>query len=294
MAASNHQQEGCVFSSLPKTLDETYARILRQIPEEHRQNASRLLQFLAWSERPLRLQEAVDILAVHTDGDLRFDPMDRMPQPQEIVIYCSSLVTVSEVETFWDDTIVQELQLTHFSVKEYLISDRLDVGYPFDLSKGIVAACIANVLLVYLLHIPQVFKQGENLSDLPLARYSAVCWATFARLSESHDKIVQELVQKLFLGEAYTQWLGIYHHDVPDLDQDKNAYPKPIYYAALEGLQQSAVGLIACNANVNTTGGFHGSALHAASSHGHERIVQLLLKEGADVNSRASFFGTAL
>ena len=45
---------------LPNTLDETYARILRDIPTECKRNAIRILQFLVYSERPLSIREAVD------------------------------------------------------------------------------------------------------------------------------------------------------------------------------------------------------------------------------------------
>jgi predicted transcriptional regulator len=58
--------------SLPQTLDETYARILRSIPEEHKQNAIRILQFLIYSERPLRIEEAVDALVVDIKEDQYF------------------------------------------------------------------------------------------------------------------------------------------------------------------------------------------------------------------------------
>lgn len=50
--------------SLPQTLDETYSRILANIPEERREQAIRLLQFLVYSERPLTIQEAVDAIAI--------------------------------------------------------------------------------------------------------------------------------------------------------------------------------------------------------------------------------------
>jgi ankyrin repeat protein len=42
-------------------------------------------------------------------------------------------------------------------------------------------------------------------------------------------------------------------------------------------------------ADVNAQGGRYGSALQAASSEGHDKIVQLLLDKGADVNVNAMF-----
>lgn len=46
------------LQSLPKDLNETYTRILKNLPSEHAHDTMRLLQFLTYSERPLRMSEA--------------------------------------------------------------------------------------------------------------------------------------------------------------------------------------------------------------------------------------------
>jgi len=79
---------------LPETLDETYARILTGIGQEYREDAIRILQFLTFSERPLTVKEAVDVLVVDLTGDPQFDPELRLPIPREILKICSSLVSL--------------------------------------------------------------------------------------------------------------------------------------------------------------------------------------------------------
>jgi hypothetical protein len=64
-------------------LDEIYARIIANIPPEHKRVVTRILQFLTFSDRPLNLDEAVDTIAVDT-STLRFDPENRIPVPEEI------------------------------------------------------------------------------------------------------------------------------------------------------------------------------------------------------------------
>lgn len=47
-------------------------------------------------------------------------------------------------------------------------------------------------------------------------------------------------------------------------------------------------------ADVNAQGGYYGSALQAASVDGHKEIVQILLDRGADANAQGGYFGNAL
>lgn len=60
--------------SLPETLDKIYARILESIPKNYKDKATRLLQFLTFSEQPLRIDEAVDAVAVKIGDKPNFDP----------------------------------------------------------------------------------------------------------------------------------------------------------------------------------------------------------------------------
>ena len=56
-----------ILERLPKTLDETYERILKDINEDNREHARRLLHCLAVSIRPLRVEELAEILAFDFD-----------------------------------------------------------------------------------------------------------------------------------------------------------------------------------------------------------------------------------
>ena len=88
------------LNALPKTLDETYDRILQNIDDEYQNDTFKVLQWLAFSARPVTLAEVAEALAVgFTSGTPQFDPDQRMPDPQDILVMCSSLVTVSS-QTF--------------------------------------------------------------------------------------------------------------------------------------------------------------------------------------------------
>jgi hypothetical protein len=174
------------LASLPKTLDETYARILYSIPEQHKQNAIRILQFLTYSERPLRIDEAVDLITVDTGEAKYFNEKYRMPDPSEISRYCSSLVVLVSAKDNWvdeeDNTI--RLQLAHFSVKEYLTSNWLDKDIAQNFHKTAARASIATVCLAYLLHIDVKLLAKDIRQRFPLAQYSARYWMSNAAVAE--------------------------------------------------------------------------------------------------------------
>jgi hypothetical protein len=133
------------LTCLPKTLYETYDRILLEINEDYRQDALNLLQWLSFSVRTLSLSEAVDILATDpdTENGLLFDQNRRLWNPRDVLMICGSLVTitVSDVRQDGDDSITEdsidnqaqstapeEVRLAHFSVQEYLVSEHLRIG----------------------------------------------------------------------------------------------------------------------------------------------------------------------
>ena len=82
------------LSQLPKTLDETYDRILNCIEEEDRLVAHRTLQLLVFTCRPLTIAELVETIAVNCEKEM-IDSDSRLLDPYDILEICSSLVELS-------------------------------------------------------------------------------------------------------------------------------------------------------------------------------------------------------
>ncbi|KAK1468711.1 hypothetical protein CMEL01_00478 [Colletotrichum melonis] len=195
----NDEELRSSLNSLPTTLDETYARILDRIPAVHQQKAWRILQFLLHSEDPLRLEEAVDIIAVSPEAkkhNPRFNPTSR-PDKDDFSIYCPSLV-VSVTRTVGSKgKRVETLQLAHFSVKEYLLSDRMETKFPCAFEERIAKSVMARVCLAYLLSMDYSLLPAEFESSYPLAPYAAQYWARYAARADSDT--IAPLVRE-FLG----------------------------------------------------------------------------------------------
>jgi ankyrin repeat protein len=289
------------LETLPKTLDETYARILRSIPLEHKKNAIRILQFLTYSERPLTVEEAVDAIAVNTEGDRHFNPEYRMFDSHEISYYCSSLVVMVSVKghSYDEDDERVELQLSHFSVKEYLTSDRIDKAIAKSFQEIILKASIATVCLAYLLDLDRDLPTKELRKMFPLAQYCARYWITFAVAAESKDEILQGFIKDFFCHESsYRNCYSLYRPDRPwenKSAEGEEELASPLYYASFGGLINAVKYLLSQGADVNAQGGYDGNALQAASHQGHEKVVELLLDKGADVNAQGEReYGNAL
>jgi hypothetical protein len=96
---SVHRNLRGILAKLPKTLDETYERVLRDINEDNGEHARRLLHCLAVAIRPLRVEELADILAFDLDdvegGIPKFRPDWRSKDQEGAVLStCSSLISV--------------------------------------------------------------------------------------------------------------------------------------------------------------------------------------------------------
>ncbi|KZP10819.1 hypothetical protein FIBSPDRAFT_800859, partial [Athelia psychrophila] len=106
------------LKSLPKGLDETYARILsRSARPKHLRI---FLQCLAFSRRAMTVHEIAEVATVDFDSSELpvYNGRLRYTDPSKVVNICYGLVT--EVDGF--------VKLAHFSVKEYLISETILSG----------------------------------------------------------------------------------------------------------------------------------------------------------------------
>ena len=81
--------------SLPRTLGETYERILNRIPEHQRKHVLQVLKWLAFSKRLLTLQELAAALEVDIEGGAPVKDDDEIPVLQAVLNRCSSLVTLA-------------------------------------------------------------------------------------------------------------------------------------------------------------------------------------------------------
>jgi ankyrin repeat protein len=277
---------------MPKTLDETYERALLEIDEGMRQYAQRLFQCLAVSIRPLRVEELAEIMAVQFDAGAlpEFNPDWRLGDAEEAVLsVCSNLISVVDVDGS------QVVQFSHFSVKEFLSSDRLAAARE-DLSGYHIVPHLAHTILAQaslsvLLQLDDRIDK-DSIRNFPLSGYAAQHWVDHG-LFENVSSAIQVAMERLFDPDQpyFSAWVWIYDIDSPWRESMRTMRPKrpqaaPLYYAVLCGFPHLIKHLIATYpGDVDVKGGNCKSPLLAAFIKDDIYTASLLLRRGADANA---------
>jgi ankyrin repeat protein len=278
-----------ILEKLPKTLDETYERVLKNINEDNFEHARRLLHCLAIAIRPLRVDELAEILAFDFDdvqgGIPKFQAGWRWNDKEEAVLStCSSLIAIVD----YDGSPV--VQFSHFSVKEFLMSDRLafstgDVAR-YHILPGPAHTILAQTCLGFLLHLDDHIDE-KSVEGFPLARYAAEHWVAHAQFEDVASR-VKDGMQTFFDPDKphLVAWLGIY--DIEDLGfYNWRVEPNPIYYAALCGFRDLVEHLVINHPQlVHVFGGKFQFPLVAALSGKHFQIAEFLLRRGEGVHAQ--------
>jgi len=268
---------------------------LSEIPEEKWKHAHRLLQCLAVSSRPLRVEELAEILSIQFDSGTTLGLITgwRPENTEDAVLSaCSSLIAIVKVEGS------PVVQFSHFSVKEFLMSNRLATAQMGNLSRYHIDLEPAHEILVQaclstLLELDEHIDK-EGLKDYPLAFYAAQYWFEHARFGGVSSFIGDMMGQLFDLGKPhFSAWIWIYDFDYPWPDQsmedlaERPSEPQatPLYYSAACGLRTVTERLLSLHPNdVNPQEDFVPAPLWAATDKGYVDIARLLLQQGANAN----------
>ncbi|KAJ6069108.1 NACHT nucleoside triphosphatase [Penicillium canescens] len=307
-AKNGKQLDGCL-RTLPRGLDGTYERILCNIAHEYVEDVRRVLTVLCFSTRPLTIKELIDAHAVDLSEPPHIDRDGRSYEQDDLVDICLGLIEITATGSK-DGQSTLTARIAHFSVQEYLQSDRIlqQKSKIFAIQSATANEEIARICLVYLLE-PSLSRgpSGEKeLTEFPLARFAARHWFHYYANSGKGNSGMEQLVLKLFKDEteSFSMWVRLYDIDhcwesgAKLLLADKAS---PLYYAALLGLESVLNSILQIDTRdadplktVNAQAGVYGNVLQAASYGGHEKVVQMLLDRGADVNAQGGLYGSAL
>jgi hypothetical protein len=262
------------------------------------------LQCLTVAVRPLRLEELAEVLAFDFDEALEGIPKlnadwRREDQERAVLSTCSSLITIIH------DGESRVVQFSHFSVKEFLTSDRLAVAAE-DISFYYIAPAPAHTILAraclgVLLRLDDTTWEAFA-QRFPLAEYALQHWVDHG-LFENVSLRVKDGIENLFDIEKphFLRWIWVLgsmddDYSWPEVETGpEQLEAAPIYCAALCGFHDVLEKLLRKHPEqLGARGGPFGTALHAASRMNHLKIVQSLLRHGADVNALGAWGRTPL
>jgi ankyrin repeat protein len=332
------------LNNLPKTLDETYERILLSIDQDYRDIVLEALRWLCFSTEVLTLAKLAEAaifsafvesprestpLKVSFDKDNFFaDPLDILgllsglaiclpdPKPKH-----TDAVTVLQDDDGTEQTpesrpkfytTSSKILLSHFSIKEYLVSGRLRSQVEYFAMDEVCSHQILATICLYsilfpqeLLEVSEEFPESNSEAEnffFEYQDYAAISWVEHARKAEYESRLVDLIVSILAaphqLRAGFLEFLHL---------EDKKGRPKdisPLYIAAYGGLYFPCKQLIEQGADIDAQGGQFGSAIQAAVASLYEirsvnesvgeSIINLLLEHGANVNTQGGYYETAL
>ena len=90
------------LAELPKGLDEIYNWILKNIDEKHRADTRLFLQWLAFCEWLMKIEEIAEIITVDSSGKCPVFNQDKQyADPWDVLVRCSGFVSESEGKYSW-------------------------------------------------------------------------------------------------------------------------------------------------------------------------------------------------
>ena len=324
------------LQELPEGLDETYVLILTNIDTKHVEYAVTILRWLVFAARPLLVSEVLKLTGFQLNEHPTFDRDGVLMEQADIERICSSLVSVYSAEsrlsgdteeerslffrstnadvTFAsnqtsngvDKTVLRAyVRLAHFSVQEFLLSDRIPPGRAsrFELTSLESHELIARSCIEYLLHLGEFGNVNQELFDrFPLAKYAAHRWTTHVRdIEDEVDEEEEEslsgeltvLIDQLSLEScpAFKWWVEICKGPRLRFRREYSLArypdPTPLHMACLEGLITAVSSILKRSVdNVQCIWDGYGTPLMVAaqSDFWHQDVIHTLLNHGADIN----------
>ena len=261
-----------------------------------------------------------------------FDSEKRLADPSDVLEICSSLVTCIDTnddhaKAYDNDdsgeaaalsSTKQKVQLAHFSVKEYLVSDRIRTGSAASYSADETRSHIdigETSLSCLLMYDVAFYSDSDDFSkSMPLARYAAEYW--YKHLAMGGGNVPDAAIDLFSSTEKMRIWTCLYDLDVDITNQEtaSELEASPFYYAVLTGLERLVRLLVEVNKGrvqqkiqdgcveledhnaaravasshpqkfVNPIGGRLHTPLQVAAWTGQQAIVELLLEQDADPN----------
>ncbi|KAL6819895.1 ankyrin repeat-containing domain protein [Trichoderma camerunense] len=292
--------------NLPTGLDAIYNRVLESIRPDFQEQVKHSLKWLAFSREVLSIAELAEIFTIRPHNNIPFNEKERPFSPTDILKYFSGLIIAQETSRYSGLETVTQIRLVHFSLKEYLVSERIkqDSTLAFSFTEVNAQLSIVQSCLAYLDHLNHwiASQPTESLNpdtvekSYPLANYAANYW--MAHLEEipceswspdvKRDAASALAVHSQSLFALIFLWKTTLYKEQYML--------KPYCFTAVRGCFQLTKMLIDEKPGTNkyVTREEIDEALQQVAFLGKPVAMQFFIEAGADVNAHCGEWGSAL
>lgn len=256
----------------------------------------------------MTLVELAEIFVLLPESDVVFDETYRLFKPEDFVKYMSSLVVVQSVADYQNafGSGSTYVRLAHFTIKEYLMSNRLAESSAncFYFTETDAHLHIAHSCLAYYLQC--IAHLDQDISNLELTGYAFENWILHLEMvpRELWSDNVSSLAARA-LAMRSLSLRTIFEADEPTLAELTGVdmalslrieFTKPHLYTALKGFTHLTDMLIGGGPGIDTylTQEDMDMALHHAVLGGCIDMVRLLLDKGADCSASNGRIRSAL
>ncbi|KAJ4859640.1 ankyrin repeats (3 copies) domain-containing protein [Trichoderma breve] len=289
------------LEDLPKGLDETYDRMLQGIDDRYRKSVANSLKWLAFSMQPLTVDELAEIFIMHPDDAFIIDSTERLFTPRDVLMYFSGLIVENQ----------ETVRLAHFSIKEYLVSSRIQQHLTSTFSIRDIDAhlFIACSCFSYFSYMSALVNEGDKQAH-PLKAYASSNCLIHLEMVPSeywHADVINKLVQTLAIRSQNLLHVisGHFMKKFSQLIRDSDIlgdfdilrrfgsarlldlHLRPYCLAAYQGFVRITGCILsqAFSASKYLTQGDLNTALWYAVYGGRKEVAVLLLDRGADPNT---------
>lgn len=230
-----------MLQNLPKTLNDTYDRMLANIPDNCKSYARQVLIILCITKSPLTVDQLIDAVAVDLDQTPpQFDPNRKLADFNAVQSICPSFT--ESYKSLDGRTLVR---IAHFSVQQYLEAARKVHAQDAPLisfSKQDAHALMASVCLAVLMDpkMPSWHWSVINLDNIlffhPLADYAIYTWTLHFRESNQSHRVARQVLQ-LFkdTDRAYRLWAPIAILDASEHIRRCDHIQNPLFLSSFLG-----------------------------------------------------------
>ncbi|MCJ1391416.1 hypothetical protein MMC18_004280 [Xylographa bjoerkii] len=289
-----------LIETLPPTINQAYQRMLSRSTDYCQ--AKSLLQLVIAAKRPLSISEIKVALALTQEEyeylhDIQMESESDEQFEDSLKDLCGLLLSVHDSRVY----------LIHQTARDFLTQT------PFSLSNGLsrwqgpitilsAEAVISRICISFLclrdfqikppwgpsnFQWSEIEKHvGQWVDSYTLLRYTAEYWPQ--HVQNGQDMLDTSLLKKEIqlcrtTSSLFWTWYPVYCASVRE---NVTTNETDLIIPSWIGLDRIVNILVHETTDVNADGGAYGNALQAASHNGHDKVVQILLDKGADVNAQ--------